>query len=190
MLANTVAVPLNIECVNKKTCNPSNVRKTSGHSFKIVSISCNKSNPYISGMDGFRGYLFEKGASVKAANLISNSWRKSSLSGYELPWKKWPGSCNLRAVDSFQCTVVTILDYSTSLFEACLEYNTISVYRPVISAYRGKVDDMVAGQHIFVDVQVVLNIIKKDWGVSSSLIDQEPAYKLCLLVSLTQLLVI
>ena len=94
MLADTVVVPPNIEHVDKKTSNPSIIRKTNNQSFRTNPPSCNKSNIYISGMDGFRGYLFEKEISVKAANLISNSRRQSSLSGYESSWKKWSGWCD------------------------------------------------------------------------------------------------
>ena len=83
MLTDTVVVRPNIEHVDKETSNPSITRKTTNQSFRTDSPSCNKSNPYINGMDGFRVYLFEKGISVKAANLISSSSRQSSSSGYE-----------------------------------------------------------------------------------------------------------
>ena len=97
-------------------------------------------------------------------------------------------------VNPFQCILVSILDYITSLFEEGLEYNTIGVHRSAISAYHEGVDEMPGGQHplvtslmagifnprtpqpryIFVwDVQVVLNFIKKDWAISSSQTDQE-----------------
>ena len=80
------------------------------------------------------------------------------------------------------------------------------MHTSAISAYHKKIDDIAVGQHplvsslmagifnsrpsqpryIFVwDVQVLLNFIKKDWGISSSLIDQELTYKLCMLLSLT-----
>ena len=86
------------------------------------------------------------------------------------------------------------IDYLTSFFEDGLKYNTTGVHRSAISAYHEKGDDMPVGQHplvtslmagifnsrppqpryIFVwDVQVVLNFIKKDWRISSSLTDQE-----------------
>ena len=99
-----------------------------------------------------------------------------------------------------------MLIYLTSLFEEGLEYNTIGVHRSAIPAYHEKVDDIPVGQHplvtslmagifnsrppqpryIFVwNVQVVLNFIKKDWGISNSLTDQEFTYKLCMLFSLT-----
>ena len=80
------------------------------------------------------------------------------------------------------------------------------MHRSAISpAYHEKVDGMPVGQHplvtslmagifnsrppqprhIFVwDVQVVLNFVKKDRGISSSLTDQELTYKLCKLLSL------
>ena len=206
MLADKVVVPPNIEHVDKETSNPSIIRKTTNQSFRTNPPSCNKSNPYISGMDGFRRYLFEKGVSVKGANLIFNSRTQSSLSGCESSWKKWSGWCDRRAVNPFRFTLVSMLDYLTSLFEEGLEYNTIAVHRSAISAYHGNVDDMAVGQHplvtflmagifnsrppqpryIFVwDVQVVLNFIKKDWDISSSLTDQELTYKLCMLLSLT-----
>ena len=121
MLADTV------EHVDKETSNPSIIRKTSIQSFKTNPPSCNKSNPYIRGMDGFREYLFEKGVSVKAA-IISNSRRQSSLSGYESSWKKWSGWCDRRAVNPFRRTLVSILDYLTSLFEEVLaQVNNISL---------------------------------------------------------------
>ena len=91
-------------------------------------------------MVGFRRNLFEKAVSIKVANLISNSRKQSSLSGYESSWKKWSGWCDQRAVDPFRWTLVSILDYLTSLFEEGLEY--IGVRRSAISAYHEKVDDM------------------------------------------------
>ena len=96
-------------------------------------------------MDGFRGYLFEKGISVKAANLISNSRRLSSLSRYELSWKKWSGWCDRRAVNPSRSTSAIILDYLTSLFE-----DAIGVHKSAISVYHEKVDDMPVGQHSLV----------------------------------------
>ena len=72
MLADTVVVPSNIEHVGKETSNPSIMRKTTNQFFSTNPSSCNKSNPYIIGMDSFSGYLFEKGLSVKAASLIFN----------------------------------------------------------------------------------------------------------------------
>ena len=78
--------------------------------------------------------------------------------------------------------------------------------RSAISAYHEKVYDMLVGQYPFITslmagifnskqhqpryifiwyVQVVLNFMKKDWVVSSSLTDQELTYKLCMLLSLT-----
>ena len=107
-------------------------------------------------------------------------------------------------VNAFRCTLVSILDYLTSLFEEGLEYNTIGVNRSPMSAYHEKVDDIPMGQHslvtsliagmfnsrlpqpryIFVwDVQVVLNFIQKYRCISSSLTDQELTYKLCMLLS-------
>ena len=87
MLADTVVMP-NIEHVDNETSNLYIIRKTTNQSFRTDSPSCNKLNPYISGMDGFRGHLFEKGVSAKAANLIFNSRRKNPLPGYESSWKK------------------------------------------------------------------------------------------------------
>ena len=79
MLVDTVVLPPNIEQVDKEASNSSIIRKTTNQSFWTDSPI----HPYISGMDGFR-----KGVSVKAANLIFNSRRQSSLSGYESSWKK------------------------------------------------------------------------------------------------------
>ena len=150
MLAHIVVLPPNIEHVDKETSNPFIIRKATIQSFRTKPPSCNKSNRYISGMDGFSGYLFEKGVSVKAANLIFNSRRQSFLSGYESSWKKWSGWCDRRVVNPFRCTLVSILDYLTSLFEEGLEYNTIGVHRSEISAYHEKIDDMPVGQQRFV----------------------------------------
>ena len=89
------------------------------------------------------------------------------------------------AVNLFQCTLVSTLDYLTSFFKEGLEYITIGVHRSSISAYHEKGDDMPVGQHALVtslmagifnsrlpqpryifawDAQVVLNFIKKYWG--------------------------
>ena len=56
MSADTVVVPPNIENNDKEISNPSITRITTKHSF-TNSLSCNKSNSYISSMYGFRGYL-------------------------------------------------------------------------------------------------------------------------------------
>ena len=140
MLVDRAVVPPNTEHVDKETSNPSIIRKTTNHwnqSFRADLRSCNKSNPYISGMDGFRGHLLEK-----VANLISNSRRQSSLSGYESSWKNWSGWWDRNTDDTFRCTSVSILDYLTALFEEGLEYNTIGVHRSAISTYHETVDDV------------------------------------------------
>ena len=87
MLADTVVLPPNIEHVDKETITISIISKTTNQSFRTDSSSCNKTNPCISGMADFRRHLPEKGVSVKAANLVSNSRRKISLSGYKSSWK-------------------------------------------------------------------------------------------------------
>ena len=131
-------------------------------------------------MNGFRGYFFEKGVSVKAANLISNSRRERVLSQVtSRPGRSGPGGVIEGRLIHFRCTLVSILDYLTSHFEKALEYNIIGVHRSAISAYHEKVDDMPVRQYplvtslmaqifnskpplryIFVwDVQVVLNFI-------------------------------
>ena len=133
-------------------------------------------------MDVLRGYLFEKGVSVKPLNLILNSRRQSSSSGYESSCKKCSGWCNRRALNPFRCTLVSILDYLTSLFKEGLHYNTIDENKSARSGYHKKLYDMLVGQpplvtslmvgifnsrrpqprYIFVwDVQVVLKFIKK-----------------------------
>ena len=89
ILADTVVLPPNIGHVDKETSNPSIIRKTNNQFFRTHSL-CNKLNPYIRGMDGFRGHLFEKAVFVKEA-IMSSSRRQSSLSGYESSWKKWSG---------------------------------------------------------------------------------------------------
>ena len=52
-------------------------------------------------MNGFRGYLFKKVVSVKAANPFSNPRRQSSLLGYEPFWNKWFDRFDESAVDPF-----------------------------------------------------------------------------------------
>ena len=86
-----VVAPSNIEHVDKETSNLSIVRKTTNQSFRTDSHYCNKSNPCISSIIGLWGNLFQRGPSVKAANLISNSRGKSSVSGCKLSRKKWSG---------------------------------------------------------------------------------------------------
>ena len=90
---------------------------------------------------------FKKGVSGKAANVISNSRRQSSLSGYKSSWNKQSGWCDQGAVNPFRCTLVSIQDYLTSLFEEDIGYNTIGMHKSAISAYHEKVHDMPVGQH-------------------------------------------
>ena len=106
MMVNIAVIPPNTEMlIRKSVILPlSIIRKTTNQSPKTDWLSCNKSNPYISGMNGFRGYLFKKVVSVKAANIISNSIRQSSLLSYESFWNKWFGRFDERAVDPFWYT--------------------------------------------------------------------------------------
>ena len=106
MMVNIAVIPPNTEMlIRKSVILPlSIIRKTTNQSPKTDWLSCNKSNPYISGMNGFRGYLFKKVVSVKAANLFSNPRRQSSLLGYEPFWNKWFDRFDERAVDPFWYT--------------------------------------------------------------------------------------
>ena len=83
----------------------------------------------------FEKSLASKGISDKAAKLISDSRRGSSISSYELAWRQWAGWCGKREVDPFQCPLKFILDYLPDLFGKGLEYRTINVHRSAISAY-------------------------------------------------------
>ena len=91
MLADTVVVPPNIDHVDKETSNPSIIRKLLTNPLgQTHSLVTNQTLTLVAWMVSGE-YLFEKGVSVKAANLISNSRKLSSLSGYDSSWKKWSG---------------------------------------------------------------------------------------------------
>ena len=85
-------------------------RPTSEH---IRKNSCfgSKPNSKTAGLVGFRKSLASKGISDKAAKLILDSRRESSISSYELAWRQWAGWCGKRKVDPFRCPLKFVLDY-------------------------------------------------------------------------------
>ena len=103
------------------------IRKTSSFS--------SKPNSKTGGLVGSQKSLASKGISDKAAKLISDSRRGSSISSYESASRQLAGWCGKREVDPFQCPLKFVLDYLSDLFEKGLAYRTINVYRSAISAY-------------------------------------------------------
>ena len=84
-------------------------RPTSGPIRKTSSFS-SKPNSKTGGLVDFRKSLASKGISDKAAKLISDSRRGSSISSYESTWRQWAGWCGKREVNLFQCPLKSVLD--------------------------------------------------------------------------------
>ena len=63
------------------------------------------------GLAGFRKSLATRYISKKATKLISATWRKSSISSYEMKWRLWSCWCSRWEVDPFQCSMNYVLDY-------------------------------------------------------------------------------
>ena len=109
-------------------------RPTSGPIRKNSSFS-SKPNSKTGGLVGFRKSLASKDISDKAAKLISDSRRESSISSYESAWRQWAGWCGEPKVDPFRCPLKFVLDYLSDLFEKGLAYRKINVHRSAISTY-------------------------------------------------------
>ena len=88
-------------------------------------------------MVGFQKPLASKGISDKAAKLMSDSRRESSISSYESACSQWAGWCGKRKIDPFkdQFPLKFVLDYLSDFFEKGLVSRTINVHRSAISAY-------------------------------------------------------
>ena len=124
-------------------------RPTSGHIRKNSSFS-SRPNSKTDGLVGFRKSLASKGISYKAAKLISDSKRESSISSYESAWHQWAGWCGKRKVDPFRCPLKFVLDYWPDMFGKGLVYRTINVHRSAISAYHEPLHGFPIGQSLLV----------------------------------------
>ena len=99
-----------------------------------------------SGNIGLRKSFASKGISGKAAKLISDSRRESSISSYESARRQRADWCGKRKVDLFRCPLKFVLDYLSDLFEKGLAYRTINVHRSAISAYHEPLHGFPIGQ--------------------------------------------
>ena len=126
-------------------------RPTFGPIRKNSSFS-SKPNSKTSDLVGFRKSLASKGISDKAAKLISDSRRESSISSYESARRQRADWCGKRKVDLFRCPLKFVLDYLSDLFEKGLAYRTINVHRTAISAYHEPLHGFPIGQSPLVTI--------------------------------------
>ena len=121
-----------------ETLTSGNIRKSSSFSSKPDSIT--------GGLVGFQKLMTSKDISDKAAKLISDSRRESSISSYESAWRQWAGWCGKWKVDPIQCPLKSVLYYLSDLFENGLAYRTINVNKSAISAYHKLLHGLTTGQ--------------------------------------------
>ena len=100
-----------------------------------------------SSMEGFGGPRNSKELSKAASTLIRNSRAKGTRDRYSSAWKNFMGWCSEREVDPSSCTIETILNYLSSMFEKGLEYSTINGHRSAISAFHPMIEGKPIGQH-------------------------------------------
>lgn len=146
-LARTSMVSKTPTNVYPKTATDSNFHKFVDKSTRGVSPSDTRRDSKFSGLADFRQTLETEGISSKAANLISNARRSSSISHYESAWGKWSSWARQQEVDPISCSIGSILDFLAELFEKGLKYNTICTYRSAISAYHKPFEGKPIGQN-------------------------------------------
>ena len=160
----------------------------------------------INGMESFRNSLKIEGISGRAAELISQARRPSSISNYQSSFNRWACWCSERKVDPLKAPLTEILDFLASLFQSGLQYRTINCYRSAISAYHAYIDNQPVGEHpkicalltgvfnqrppqsryTFVwDVEVVVDYIRKEMSDNYTISVSDLASKTAVLLALT-----
>ena len=83
---------------------------------------------------GFQKSMASRVNSDKAAKLISDSRRESSVSSYESAWRQWTGWYGKRKFVPFRCPLKFVVDHLSDMFEMGLAYRATDVHRSTISA--------------------------------------------------------
>ena len=76
-----------------------------------------------------------------------SSWRSSTQTRYGSAWTKWNSWCVQRQEDPISCNLNRFSEFLAELFDAGLQYRTISVYKSAISVSRLPVDGCLLGSH-------------------------------------------
>ena len=77
-----------------------------------------------SGLDHIRESLSTTGLSEQAVELISSNRRNSTISNYELAWRKFCGWCSEQQTDPFRCDLKFVINYLVDLFCQGYKYHT------------------------------------------------------------------
>lgn len=78
--------------------------------------------------------LRDSGISEYTTSILLASWRKSSQKLYLCHNEKWMRFCNRRQIHPFYPSVIQVLEFLTSLFQAGLSYSSINASRSALSA--------------------------------------------------------
>ena len=107
--------------------------KNTAPSFQSGENTSSSQETHPSGVQIIRNSLTARGISQKAAKVILQSWRKSTLKQYSVYLRKWVLFCSSRGFDPYKATPAQALDFMTDLFEQGLGYSAMNTGRSALS---------------------------------------------------------
>ena len=100
-----------------------------------------------SGMACVRENLKQIVTSVRATELIMNSWRGSTQKQYTVYINKWIKFCSVRSISHLQPRVNFVLDFLAELFDSGARYSALNTARSALSTLNCSESSVGLGQH-------------------------------------------
>lgn len=89
----------------------------------------------------------EQGFSEPLVNLLLANNRRNTRSAYETSWGRWDDWCVQRGADPLSTPISLVLEFLTFLHDSGKAYNTVNVYRSMLSATLPEIDGQRVGSH-------------------------------------------
>jgi hypothetical protein len=93
--------------------------------------------------------LSDKGFSEDSIDIISASWRESTIKQYQYAWKLWSNWCISHSIDPINSSVQDLLNFLSVQFKLVKSYSILNTYRSSFSSIHCNVDNVPVGQHRF-----------------------------------------
>lgn len=181
----------------EKVAEPTNRTRNGATPSTPPTSAC--SMPYI------RQTLQGRGIPEYTTSILLASWRKSTQKQYLCHQRKWMRFCNSRQIDPFHPSIIQVLEFLTSLFQAGMSYSSINAARSALSALLSCKQRTTIGTHPLVtrflkgtfelrpptpkyshiwDASIVLNHLQMEYPLNGLSLKQT-SQKLVMLIALT-----
>lgn len=93
----------------------------------------------------------KQGLSERVINLLLAGNRPNTQSAYRSAWNSWVGWCMRQRQDPWASSLAPILEYLCSLKKAGRSFNTINVYKSLLSSTLAPIDGFAIDPHPLVE---------------------------------------